>query len=141
MLAVTLTTTSLFSHPAPTDSSGGHRDKENKSGLGRYHYHHGYGPHLHADGKCPYLKPKKVKVKSVEISSDDVFVAVNDTVLVKVNILPENAENKTLTWNSSNSTIVDVDEKGNIIGKSKGVTLVTARSKNGRSDAVKVTVY
>ena len=37
-----------------TDSSGGHRDNKNVIGLGYYHYHHGYGPHLHENGKCPY---------------------------------------------------------------------------------------
>jgi hypothetical protein len=41
-------------HSGRTDSSGGHKDKNNKSGLGSYHYHHGYGPHLHTNGECPY---------------------------------------------------------------------------------------
>ncbi|MCG4715607.1 hypothetical protein L0P75_16385, partial [Faecalibacillus intestinalis] len=36
------------------DSSGGHRDNKNKSGLGSYHYHCGGHPaHLHTNG-CPY---------------------------------------------------------------------------------------
>jgi len=43
-----------FAHSGRTDSSGGHKDNQNKSGLGYYHYHHGYGPHLHTDGVCPY---------------------------------------------------------------------------------------
>lgn len=41
-------------HSGRTDSSGGHRDNKNVSGLGSYHYHHGYGPHLHPNGVCPY---------------------------------------------------------------------------------------
>ncbi len=41
-------------HSGRTDSSGGHHDYQNKSGLGSYHYHHGYGPHLHPNGICPY---------------------------------------------------------------------------------------
>lgn len=43
-----------FAHSGRTDSSGGHKDNQNKSGLGSYHYHHGYGPHLHPNGVCPY---------------------------------------------------------------------------------------
>lgn len=43
-----------FAHPGRTDSSGGHHDYSNASGLGSYHYHHGYGPHLHDGGVCPY---------------------------------------------------------------------------------------
>lgn len=40
-------------HSGRTDSNGGHRDNKNVSGLGPYHYHHGFGPHLHNNG-CPY---------------------------------------------------------------------------------------
>lgn len=45
---------SLLAHSGRTDSAGGHRDNKNVSGLGSYHYHHGYGPHLHPGGVCPY---------------------------------------------------------------------------------------
>lgn len=41
-------------HSGRTDSAGGHHDYNNVSGLGSYHYHHGYGPHLHPNGLCPY---------------------------------------------------------------------------------------
>lgn len=42
-------------HPGRTDSSGGHYDNKNVSGLGSYHYHCGGNPaHLHNGGVCPY---------------------------------------------------------------------------------------
>jgi len=44
----------VSAHSGRTDSQGGHHDYKNVSGLGSYHYHHGYGPHLHKNGKCPY---------------------------------------------------------------------------------------
>lgn len=44
-----------FAHSGRTDSSGGHRDNSNQSGLGSYHYHcGGYPAHLHTNGVCPY---------------------------------------------------------------------------------------
>lgn len=43
-----------FAHSGRTDGAGGHKDNKNVSGLGSYHYHHGYGPHLHPNGVCPY---------------------------------------------------------------------------------------
>ncbi len=43
-----------MAHSGGTDSQGGHKDNKNASGLGSYHYHHGYGPHLHPGGVCPY---------------------------------------------------------------------------------------
>lgn len=46
---------SAFAHSGRTDASGGHRDNNNVSGLGYYHYHCGGNPpHLHSNGTCPY---------------------------------------------------------------------------------------
>ena len=51
--------TTLFAHSGRTDSSGGHKDKNNVSGLGSYHYHCGRHPaHLHEGGICPYSSMK-----------------------------------------------------------------------------------
>ena len=44
-----------YAHQGRTDSNGGHRDNNNVSGLGSYHYHCGGHPaHLHTNGICPY---------------------------------------------------------------------------------------
>ena len=45
----------VFAHKGRTDANGGHRDNDNQSGLGSYHYHcGGYPAHLHKNGVCPY---------------------------------------------------------------------------------------
>lgn len=54
LLAVLMVSATAFAHSGRTDSSGGHRDNKNVSGLGSYHYHHGYPAHLHPNGVCPY---------------------------------------------------------------------------------------
>ena len=54
LLIMLLSQSLCFAHSGRTDSSGGHKDNKNVSGLGYYHYHHGYGPHLHPGGVCPY---------------------------------------------------------------------------------------
>lgn len=43
-----------YGHSGRTDANGGHHDYDNVSGLGSYHYHHGYPAHLHENGICPY---------------------------------------------------------------------------------------
>lgn len=54
-IAMPLTTQLAFAHSGRTDSSGGHKDNKNASGLGFYHYHCGGHPaHLHNGGVCPY---------------------------------------------------------------------------------------
>lgn len=53
-LIIAISGTSL-AHSGRTDSRGGHKDNQNKSGLGSYHYHCGGHPaHLHENGVCPY---------------------------------------------------------------------------------------
>ena len=59
LLAIMILSAGFFqffasAHPGRTDSRGGHHDYGNVSGLGDYHYHHGYPAHLHTDGVCPY---------------------------------------------------------------------------------------
>jgi hypothetical protein len=54
ILALSIT---AFAHGGRTDSSGGHKDNQNASGLGSYHYHHGYPAHLPPGGVCPYDTP------------------------------------------------------------------------------------
>ena len=55
VLCVMLFSTVSYAHPGRTDKNGGHKDNQNKSGLGSYHYHCGdYDAHLHTNGYCPY---------------------------------------------------------------------------------------
>lgn len=53
-----------LAHPGNTDDFGGHHDYENDSGLGYYHFHHGYGPHLHTNGVCPYASDRSNSTSS-----------------------------------------------------------------------------
>lgn len=65
MAAIGIITISLnsYAHSGRTDANGGHKDNNNKSGLGSYHYHCGGNPaHLHPNGVCKYSSsstPKK----------------------------------------------------------------------------------
>ena len=53
--SITIMGISVSAHSGKTDANGGHRDNQNKSGLGSYHYHCGGHPaHLHNNGICPY---------------------------------------------------------------------------------------
>lgn len=60
----------VYAHSGRTDSSGGHRDNKNASGLGSYHYHcGGYSAHLHPNGVCPYAKSSAPSTPSVSSAS------------------------------------------------------------------------
>ena len=58
-----------YAHSGRTDSSGGHKDNNNKSGLGSYHYHCGGHPaHLHTNGVCPYSSSSSASKSSTSSS-------------------------------------------------------------------------
>lgn len=70
IIILTLILTISFAHSGRTDSSGGHRDNKNASGLGFYHYHCGGHPaHLHTNGYCPYTSYNSISIPSYTPSS------------------------------------------------------------------------
>lgn len=48
-----------------------------------------------------------------------------------VTITPDNATNKNVTWESSDVSIIDVDQKGNLTAKRTGTATITVRSVDG----------
>ncbi|MDO5573758.1 MAG: peptidoglycan-binding protein [bacterium] len=69
---VPITQLYIEAHSGRTDSSGGHKDNRNKSGLGSYHYHCGGNPaHLHSDGACPYAAGTESKATSTAAATSD----------------------------------------------------------------------
>ncbi len=78
-----------FSHSGKTDSSGGHKDNKNKSGLGSYHYHCGGNPaHLHKNGECPYsTKKTSTTSKTTSTTASKVDKATIKAIQTKLNSL------------------------------------------------------
>lgn len=81
------------------------------------------------------IKVKKVvDVQSIELSID----ALNKDALtvrtykLKYNPVPANADVGEITWSSSNSEIISVDESGYAMVKKDGSVNITARTQNGK---------
>ncbi|MGG1550669.1 DUF5057 domain-containing protein [Paenibacillus ferrarius] len=77
------------------------------------------------------------------IALDDKSIRIGETYTLSPTILPDNASNKNLTWQSSNEGIVTVNAGGVITGKSVGTTTVsgTAIDGSGKSASSTITVY
>lgn len=58
----------------------------------------------------------------------------------KLTIEPKNATDITLKWESSNTDILTVDEKGNVQSHAVGTVTITATAKNGRTATITVRV-
>ncbi len=138
LLYVLLLTCSVAAHSGRTDSSGGHKDNKNASGLGSYHYHHGEGPHLHPGGVCPYdvsvpavavITPTPVPQDTINISNQPNSLNVGDAINLEWQVITY-SENSDVSWSSSDSSVVSVD-KGMLTAKKAGSATITATLKNG----------
>jgi len=58
-----------------------------------------------------------------------------DTVTLIATVLPNNADNKTIIWTSSNPNAATVNDKGLVTAVTKGVTIITATTQNGNKTA------
>jgi hypothetical protein len=55
-------------------------------------------------------------------------------------VLPANADNKTLTWSSGNTTVATVSASGVVTGRAPGTAVITARSSDGSDVSANCTV-
>lgn len=86
--------------------------------------------------------PESVEVDSVSLNISEYFFSdINDYVQLSAIILPDDAEDKTLTWTSSDPEVASVDSMGTVRPVSDGEALVIARSADGAAvDACKIMV-
>lgn len=134
-----------FAHSGNTDEYGGHKDRNNRSGFGLYHYHcGGYPAHLHPNGNCPYDETAQNDVIypiAISLDKKEIKLEIDETAQLKARIEPENAIYDDIYWSVSDSTVVTVSEDGFLQPKSEGGTLVSAATVNGHTASVWVSVY
>lgn len=121
-----LFSTSAFAHSGRTDSSGGHKDNKNKSGLGSYHYHCGGHPaHLHKGGICPYDPKDKISVNNMPSK-----MYVGDTVNLDYDVTAYSGSSW-VDWESSDESVVKVSSSGVLTAVGSGNAKITATLYNG----------
>lgn len=81
------------------------------------------------DGMVPL--ESTVRVSGVQISKTTLSLNIGDTQQLTATVLPSNADNKNVTWFSSNSSIVQVSSSGKITAKGEGSAVITVTTKDG----------
>lgn len=82
-----------------------------------------------------------VNVESLSINEGDQDLYVGDETDLTVEILPDDAEDKSVVWSSSNEDVATVDENGRVTAVDKGAVTITVETSDGSvSDDVVVTV-
>ncbi len=86
---------------------------------------------------------KPIEVSKVTVSPTSLNMTVGESKKAEATVEPANATDKTLTWESSDSSVVSVDQQGNIkaLKSSNGKTItITVKSKNGKTATISVIV-
>ena len=72
------------------------------------------------------VTPNAVSVDNLEISPSDMTIVKGDTYKLNAKLIPSNATNKNITWESSDDRIVSVNEYGEIKGEKVGTAVIKA---------------
>ena len=82
-----------------------------------------------------------IDVEEIILSPTSVTVKEGSTSQITATIVPENATDRELVWETSDASIATVDSTGKVTGVKKGTVTITAKTKNGDVKAtVTVTV-
>ena len=82
---------------------------------------------------------KSREVVAIRVSTK-VSILEGDSVTLHPSVVPDYAENRKLSFSSSNPKIATIDKKGKINAKSKGTTTVTTKAENGVKTDTEITV-
>ncbi len=83
-----------------------------------------------------------VHVSSIALDRTALNLAVGEYATLKATVLPENAEDRSFNWKSSNQSIAHIDADGRVSALSAGTVTITATTTDGGlTAACEVTVY
>ncbi len=74
-------------------------------------------------------------VTGITLDKTDATVGMNKKLTLKATIAPSNAEDKRITWKSSNPSIAAVSSAGVVTGKKAGTVTITATTVDGKKTA------
>ena len=81
-----------------------------------------------------------IEVIEVVLDKSNLEMTEGDTAILTASVNPSDATDKTLTWTSSDTSIVTVSENGDVTAVAPGSALITVSSVNGISASCEVTV-
>ncbi len=87
----------------------------------------------------PIEVPHDIEVTSVAIDEESLTLRVTDTYTLSATVRPSNATHPEVTWSSSNTSAVTVDQDGNLAALSIGTSTITATA-GGKTDTCQVDV-
>ena len=79
----------------------------------------------------PDPDPDPIAVTGVSVSPTSASIEVNETVTLIATVSPEDADNKNVTWSSSNNSVATVSSTGIVTGVGEGSATITVTTEDG----------
>ena len=101
---------------------------------------------IHAETKDGSVKSESVHitvraiVKTIDVKVGKTDLVIGETIQASANALPDNAEERTITWSTSDSNIATVNADGLITAIEGGTATIRASSPNGTSNSFDIAV-
>ena len=127
-------------HWSATYTEDGDRHYQTCDGCDEKKYSsHEYG----AGGVCVCGKQKPdttVAVTDVSLNQSELTLEIGGTATLTATVAPENATDKSVTWESDKENIATVDNSGKVTAIKDGTAVITATTANGKTATCSVTV-
>ena len=79
----------------------------------------------------PDPEPEVIDVTGVSLDTTAKTLAVGESFVLKATVKPADADNKKVSWSSSNATIASVDKDGNVKALKAGTCKITVTTEDG----------
>lgn len=95
----------------------------------------------HSSG-CSFAipQPSPIYPESIELETDSILMLTGETRSLDYEILPENANQLDVTWQSGNTSVISFNENNELVAEGAGSTIVTVKTVNNNQDHCSVRV-
>lgn len=80
-------------------------------------------------------KEEDVAVNGIELDKATLTIKVGETSSLNASVLPADADDKSVTWSTSDLTVAAVDNSGNVVAIKIGTATITATTNDGNKKA------
>lgn len=81
-----------------------------------------------------------IEVESVLLDKSSLALTVGDSATLKATVLPNDANDKSIYWTSSDAGVAEVDGNGKLTARAAGTAVIIATGANGKNATCTVTV-
>ncbi|MDO4725826.1 MAG: SUMF1/EgtB/PvdO family nonheme iron enzyme [Porphyromonadaceae bacterium] len=82
-----------------------------------------------------FLSCQQDRVTNISVEPTEKTLKEGEEFVIKVKITPDNAKNRSVTWQSDNTDVAKVDEKGKVTAIKEGTAVIKVKTQDGNKTA------